>query len=208
MHTQPLFSVGPRQELLQLMRAYPLATLFTVAQGGEAEANLLPLEVCDLGPHGTLRGHVARSHSLWQGVADGSRVTVVFQGPNAYISPRWYVNGQRSGRLAPSWNYVAVQAQGPLRFVDDPAWVLAHLASLAASQEEGRAEPWSLGDASAEFAENASQRLVGFEIEVQSLTGKRFLSQQRTEADRRSVIANLEREPSPTAHALAKLIEP
>lgn len=208
MHTQPLFSVGPRQELLQLMRAYPLATLFTVAKGGEAEANLLPLEVCDLGPKGTLRGHVARSHSLWQGAADGSRVTVVFQGPNAYISPRWYVNGQRSGRLAPSWNYVAVQAQGPMRFIDDPAWVLAHLASLTASQEEGRAEPWSLGDASAEFAENASQRLVGFEIEVQSLTGKRFLSQQRTEADRRSVIANLEREPLPTAHALAKLIVP
>lgn len=208
MHTQPLFSVEPRHELLQLMRAYPLATLFTVADDGAADANLLPLEVYDLGPNGTLRGHVARSHSLWQSAADGSRATVVFQGPNAYISPRWYVNGQRSGRLAPSWNYVAVQAQGPLRFIDDPAWVLSHLASLTASQEAGRAEPWSLSDASAEFAENASQRLVGFEIEIQSLTGKRFLSQQRTEADRRSVIAHLEGEPSPAAHALAKLIVP
>jgi transcriptional regulator len=103
---------------------------------------------------------------------------------------------------------VAVQAQGPLRFIDDPAWVLSHLASLTASQEAGRAEPWSLSDASAEFAENASQRLVGFEIEIQSLTGKRFLSQQRTEADRRSVIAHLEGEASPAAHALAKLIVP
>ncbi|MGJ7525996.1 FMN-binding negative transcriptional regulator [Variovorax sp. GB1P17] len=208
MHTQPLFSVEPRHELLQLMRAYPLATLFTVTSDGAAEANLLPLEVCDLGPHGTLRGHVARSHSLWQSVADDSSVTVVFQGPNAYISPRWYVNGQRSGRLAPSWNYVAVQAQGPLRFIDDPAWVLSHLASLTESQEAGRTEAWSLNDASQEFAENASQRLVGFEIEIRSLTGKRFLSQQRTEADRRSVIENLEREASPTAHALAKLIVP
>lgn len=207
MHTQPLFAVEGRAELLQLMRAYPLATLFTLADG-MAEANLLPLEVCDLGPRGTLRGHVARSHSLWGGVPDGSAVTAVFQGPNAYISPRWYVNGQRSGRLAPSWNYVAVQAQGTLRFIDDPAWVVAHLASLTASQEQGRDPAWSLADASPEFVDNAAQRLGGFEIEIQALTGKRFLSQQRTEADRLSVIEHLGREASPSAHALAALIKP
>ncbi|MGJ7567491.1 FMN-binding negative transcriptional regulator [Variovorax sp. GB1R11] len=137
--------------------------------------------------------------------------TVVFQGPNAYVSPRWYVNGQRSGRLAPSWNYVAVQAQGTLRFIDDPSWVLSHLASLTASQEETRevrGDAWSLGDASPEFVDNAVQRLGGFEIEIHALTGKRFLSQQRTEADRRSVIAHLQREASPLAHALAALIQP
>jgi transcriptional regulator len=208
MHTQPLFAVEARDELLALMRAYPLATLFTVA-GGQAQANLLPLEVCDLGPHGTLRGHVARSHSLWTGrLPDAGTATVVFQGPNAYISPRWYVNGQRSARLAPSWNYVAVQAQGRLRFVDDPAWVVSHLAALTASQEQGREAAWSLGDASGEFVADAAQRLGGFEIEIEALTGKRFLSQQRTEADRRSVIAHLQREASPSAHALAGLIKP
>ncbi|MCR6478736.1 FMN-binding negative transcriptional regulator [Variovorax sp. ZS18.2.2] len=207
MHTQPLFSVEARHELLRLMSAYPLATLVTVADGA-AEANLLPLEVCDIGVHGTLRGHVARSHALFTGVPDGSRVTAVFQSPNAYISPRWYVNGQRSGRLAPSWNYAAVQAQGVLRFVDDPAWVLAHLASLTASQEAGRAEPWSLDDASQEFVQDASQRLVGFEIDIQSLTGKRFLSQQRTEADRRSLIEHLALENAPSARAVASLIVP
>ena len=207
MHTQPLFSVEARHELLQLMSAYPLATLITVADGS-AEANLLPMEVCDLGLHGTLRGHVARSHSLFTGAPDGSRATVVFQSPNAYISPRWYVNGQRSGRLAPSWNYAAVQAQGVIRFVDDPAWVLAHLASLTASQEAGRAEPWSLDDASPAFLQDASQRLVGFEIVIGSLTGKRFLSQQRTEADRRSVIQHLAGEAAPSAHAVASLIVP
>ena len=41
--------------------------------------------------------------------------TAIFRGPDAYISPRWYVNGQRSGRVAPSWNYVVVQARGRIR---------------------------------------------------------------------------------------------
>lgn len=209
MHTQPLFALQAREERLQLMRDHPLATLVTVSNG-MAEANLLSLEVCDLGPHGTLRGHVAKSHSLWSHRLDSgsATATVVFQGPNAYISPRWYVNGQRSGRLAPSWNYVAVQAQGPLRFIDDPAWVVSHLAALTAAQEEGRDAPWSLGDASPEFVDTAAHRLGGFEIEIQALTGKRFLSQQRTEADRRSVIDHLRREASPSAHALAALIKP
>ncbi|MBN8754137.1 MULTISPECIES: FMN-binding negative transcriptional regulator [Variovorax] len=207
MHTQPLFAIEERAELLRLMRAYPLATLFTVSDG-TAQANLLPLEVCDIGPFGTLRGHVARSHSLWGSMPDGGGATVVFQGPNAYISPRWYVNGQRSGRVAPSWNYVAVQAQGTLRFIDDPAWVVSHLAALTASQEEGRDPAWSLGDAAPEFVDGAAQRLGGFEIEIRTLAGKRFLSQQRTEADRRSLIEHLGREASPSARALAALIRP
>lgn len=208
MHIQPLFAIEARDELHQLMRAYPLATLFTVA-GSSIDANLLPLEVVDRGTHGVLAGHVARSHSLWTSEArEGCDVTVVFQSPNAFISPRWYVNGQRSGRLAPSWNYIAVQATGRLRFIEDGAWLRAHLEALTQSQEGSRDEPWSLADASPEFVDDALQRLVGFEIDVLALSGKRFLSQQRTEADRRSLVEHLRQEESPSARALAALIQP
>ncbi|CAN7779897.1 hypothetical protein LJR175_008035 [Variovorax sp. LjRoot175] len=58
------------------------------------------------------------------------------------------------------------------------------------------------------FLEDAAQALIGFEIEIQDLTGKLFLSQKRTEADRRSVIYHLERETSGTARDLAALIVP
>jgi len=54
--------------------------------------------------------------------------------------------------------------------------------------------------------DGAAQRLGGFEIEIRTLAGKRFLSQQRTEADRRSLIEHLGREASPSARALAALI--
>ncbi|WP_240531416.1 hypothetical protein [Variovorax boronicumulans] len=52
------------------------------------------------------------------------------------------------------------------------------------------------------------KRLVGFEIDILALSGKRFLSQQRTEADRRSLVEHLSREESLPARALAALIQP
>lgn len=119
---------------------------------------------------------------------------VVFQSPNAYISPRWYVNGQRSGRLAPSWNYMAVEARGRMRLVDDGAWLRHHLVTLTLAQETHRAAPWSLADASPEFVDEAAARLIGLEIDVEQLAGKRFLSQQRTEADRRCLVEHLAEE--------------
>lgn len=210
MHTQPLFAETDTAALHALVATYPLATLVASTASGVPNAHLLPLELCASGAApACLRGHVPRSHPLRQDAAEGGSVLVLFQGPNAYISPRWYVNGQRSARLAPSWNYVAVQARGRLQWIDeDPHWVLGHLAALTAAQEAGRAQPWSLDMAAPDYVENAARHLVGFEIEITALQGKRFLSQQRTEADRRSLIEHLEREPSGMARDVARLIAP
>jgi transcriptional regulator len=91
---------------------------------------------------------------------------------------------------------------------DDPAWLLTHLGALTDAQESGRTPPWSLAMAEPGYVQAAARHLVGFEIGITALEGKRFLSQQRTEADRRSLIAHLEQEPSGMAHDLARLIVP
>ncbi|MBV7542358.1 FMN-binding negative transcriptional regulator [Acidovorax sp. sic0104] len=212
MHSQPLFQTDDPSELHALMRAHPLATLVTLStlsREAGLQADLLPLEVVAApGAAMCLRGHVARPHGMAQSVPDGAQVLAVFQTSNAYISPRWYVNGQRSGRLAPSWNYAAAEARGRLRWVDDAGWVRTHLGALAAAQECGRDQPWSIGDAQPAFIDEAAARLVGFEITVDRLVGKRFLSQQRTEADRRSVVAHLLQEPAGAARDVAGLIVP
>jgi transcriptional regulator len=207
MHIQPLFAITDFEELHQFMRDYPLATT-VVARAGSLEVNLLPLNLSTKGPCGTLSGHVARSHSLWAEGCKECEITVIFQSPNAYISPRWYINGQTTRRNAPSWNYVAVQACGTLRFVESAEWMAAHLSTLTAAQEDKRPHPWSLADASPEFLAQTAHRLVGFEIEIRDLEGKKFLSQQRTAADRSSLVRNLMLDPSPGARAIASLIKP
>lgn len=207
MHSQPLFAIENRSTCYALMRCHPLATLFVPSAAG-GDAYLLPVEVQEESgtSPGLLRGHVPRGHPLTNTSADGQEVLLVFQGPNAYISPRWYVNGQRSGQVAPSWNFVAVQARGHLHRVDDRAWLRAHLQALTRAQEERRTQPWTLEEAHPEFVERMTGRLVGFEIRLSGLTGKRFLSQQRTAADRQSLIAHLKTEDRGMARDVAALL--
>lgn len=61
---------------------------------------------------------------------------------------------------------------------------------------------------SAPALSNTGGGVIGFEIDILALSGKRFLSQQRTEADRRSLVEHLGREESLSARALAALIQP
>jgi transcriptional regulator len=207
MHIQPIFAIADVEELHHIIREYPLATTVVTRERG-LEVNLLPLDLSIKGQRGTLSGHIARTHSLWM---DGSKefdITVIFQSPNAYISPLWYVNGRSTRRNAPSWNYVAVQACGTLRFVEGAEWMTAHLSRLTDAQERRRSESWSIDELSPEFLADMIPRLIGFEIEIRDLVGKKFLSQQRTDADRRSLVSSLLVDDSPGARAVASLIKP
>ena len=62
---------------------------------------LLHGECTDAAPHGVLRGHVARANPLWRRLADDPEVLVVFQGPQAYVSPNWYPAKAEHGRVVP-----------------------------------------------------------------------------------------------------------
>ena len=204
MYIQEAFREQQLPELHAFMRAHPLATL--VAPTPQLEAFLMPIEIVSDAEQGLLRGHVVRKNHLAH-VASGTELLAVFQGPNAYISPRWYVNGQQSGRVAPSWNYSTVHASGPVRFIDDPAWVHAHLSALTDAQESERERPWRLAEAPAEFIDGLVQRLVGVEIKIARVEGKRFLSQQRTPADRENIVRHLRVEYRESAKDVARQIE-
>lgn len=205
MYIQPLFSMSDPSDLQEFIRTYPLATLM-ICFDGRIEANLLPLVFRQEGPHGVLAGHIGRTHHLWTHGQEEFDATVVFQSPNAYISPQWYVNGQRSGRNAPSWNYIAVEALGKLHFIQDPAWMRQHLELLVDQQESAMSPAWSLDQADPAFIDAAAAHLIGFEIDISAIIGKKFLSQQRTQADRESVIRHLRGEKNESSRVVSALI--
>jgi transcriptional regulator len=203
MYIQEAFREQQLSGLHAFMRAHPLATL--VVPTPRLEAFLMPIELVSDDEQGLLRGHVVRANHL-SNVAAGTELLAVFQGPNAYISPRWYVNGQKSGRVAPSWNYSTVHASGPVRLIDDPAWVRAHLSSLTDAQESPRERPWSLAEAPPDFIDGLVQRLIGLEIKITRLEGKQFLSQTRTPADHESIVKHLRVESRQSAKDVAMQI--
>ena len=188
-----------------LIRAHPLAVLVTSA-GGALEANHLPLLIDPLpSPQGTLRGHVARANPLWRQLHD-SDVLAVFQGPQIYVTPSWYPEKRATGKVVPTWNYAVVHVRGPLIIHDDREWLRDLVSRLTDQQEAGMPQPWTIGDAPADYIERMLGAIVGIEIPVARIEGKWKVSQNRTDADRTGVVDGLAQLADPQAQAMAVLV--
>ncbi|GAA2139297.1 hypothetical protein GCM10009760_21370 [Kitasatospora kazusensis] len=166
-----------KPELLHaVMRKYPMAVLSSTA-GGVLRASNIPLVLdAGSGPHGTLFGHFDANNPQ---VADfdGAEVLVVFQGPDAYISPRTYASDQ-----LPTWNFVSVHARGTARILRDEAEVVAGLVSIPASNDH-RSDAYRLPPDEHRIPKLING-IVGFRIEIQELEGRFKLSQDRDPQDR------------------------
>ncbi len=190
-----------------LIRAHPLAVLVTGA-GGILEANHLPLLIDPLpSPQGTLRGHVARANPLWRQVQKAeAEALAVFQGPQVYVTPSWYPEKRASGKVVPTWNYAVVHARGPLIIHDDRDWLRDLVSRLTDQQEAGRAQPWGIADAPADYIERMLGAIVGIEIPISRIEGKWKVSQNRADADRAGVVDGLAQSADPQAQAMAALV--
>lgn len=177
-----------------LMRAQPLATLI-VADADGVTADLIPMMLyADEGANGLglLRAHVARANPLWRKLEASPSCLVVFQGPEAYISPSWYETKRATHKVVPTWNYTMVQARGQARVVDDAAWLRRQLDDLTWSQEGRLPQPWKPSDAPADFLAATMKGIIGLEIPIDSLVGKWKVSQNRSAEDQQGVVAGLQ----------------
>ena len=202
------FNESDADTLLALMRAHPLATL--IRGGAELTADILPLQVERVGDGWRVTGHVARANPLWR-EADGQPVLALFQGPQAYVSPNWYPSKFQHGKAVPTWNYTMVQVHGTLRAIEDAEWLRGFVTRLTERHEGGRAVPWHVSDAPADYLDAMLKAIVGIEIEVTRVEGKFKLSQNRSAEDRTGVVLGLEsdatQERQPEADALAQAMQ-
>jgi transcriptional regulator len=184
--------------LHEFVRRHAFAVLVT-AREGVFEATHLPLWLdSQRGARGTLYGHVARANPHWQGFDGRARALAVFSGPHAYVSPRWY---RKPG--VPTWNYLAVHAEGAPRVLDDPAAVRALLVRLTETYDGAggfEAIP-------ADLVARLSHGIVAFELPIDRWIGKKKLSQNKSAEDRAGVVGGLRAAAEPGALAVAALVE-
>jgi transcriptional regulator len=183
-----------RPEVLhQLVRTHPLGLLITRAADAALSANSVPfvLDADPAGGPGILRGHVARANPLWREASAELESLVVFQGPQAYISPSFYASKAEHGKVVPTWNYVMVQARGRLRAIDDAAWLRAFVTRLTDRHEAPRAAPWAVTDAPETYIQTMLGAIVGIELVLTALTGKWKVGQNRPAADRDGIARGL-----------------
>jgi len=201
-----------RPEVLHaLIATHALGTIVTLTADG-LTANHIPFELdprtSETAPHGTLQAHVARANRLWQDFSRDVDALVIFQGPQTYITPNWYVDTKpRNGQVVPTWNYCVVHARGPLIVHDDPVWLRGQLDRLVRRHESTQPKPWSVADAPRDFIEKQIAAIVGIEIPIRHIEGKWKVSQNRSEPDRAGVIAGLRAANSAEADAMARLVE-
>mgnify|MGYP001146933394 FL=1 len=82
-------------DIAALVTACPLAWLVSIDPGGEILSSQLPL--VPLRPENgamVLLGHMARTNPLAARLRNQPRAAILFQGPNAYVSPSWYEIGR------------------------------------------------------------------------------------------------------------------
>jgi transcriptional regulator len=155
--------------------------------------------ICVNGPHlvhvpvtvvgsDRLRFHVSRATRAASQL-DGARALVSCLGPDAYISPDWYGTADQ----VPTWNYVAAEAEGPLRRLSE-AELIAQLDALAADHEARLAPKpaWTREKMDRVRFEALVKAVTGYELAIETLRGTRKLGQTKNAAERAGSVAGLE----------------
>jgi transcriptional regulator len=205
MYTPSAFKDDERDSIRATIRDARLATLVTATSEGPV-ATPLPLFLDESeGAHGILYGHVAKANPQWQLPAIGEALAI-FMGPEAYVTPSWYATKQDTGKVVPTWNYVAVHAYGPAEFFQEAERLLDVVTRLTNKHEGVRDEPWAVSDAPSDFIAAQLRGIVGVRIPVSRFEGKRKMSQNRPEADRVGVAAGLSAGADPRDRMVAPLI--
>jgi transcriptional regulator len=188
MYIPPLFREDDRAALHAMIREARLSIMVSNGAGGLPEISYLPLlfDAAD-GANGVLLGHLARANPHWKSLAESGKAKVIFKGGDAYVSPAWYPTKQVHHRHVPTWNYEAVHAICRVEVFDDPARLRDVVTRLTERYEAGRAEPWTIDQAPADYIAAMLKAIVGVKLTIEELRGKRKLSQNRDPVDRQGV---------------------
>jgi len=193
MHPNRAFAWDDRDAMLALIGDVGFCTVFV---DGPAVVHA-PVAVA---APDRLRFHVSRSNRAVPAL-DGGRALLSCLGPDAYVSPDWYGTPDQ----VPTWNYLAVEAEGPLRRLSEAE--LTGLLDALSAEHEARLAPkpaWTRGKMTPGRFAGMLKAIVGFELTVEALRGTRKLGQHKQEAERAGAAAGL----APINPKLAALMRP
>jgi len=183
MHPNALFRCEDRALLAALLDEIGFGMVFLTTPDGPRVAHTPLLSPGD----DKVRFHVSRGNALAKHLA-GAEALVVVNGPDGYVSPRWYSDPNQ----VPTWNYVALELEGPVRRLDAEE-TTALLDGLSA-RHEGRLEgpPWTRDKMEPAKFQKLLAGIVGFELEIRGRRPTLKLSQNKPAEERERVAAGME----------------
>ncbi len=180
--------VEDRKFLHDFMEQYAFVDLITTAPTLRI-THIPALVDRESAPYGRIFGHIARNNVQKQAFDGVQEAVVVFRGPHSYISPTWYSKPE----AVPTWNFAVVHATGKLKPIEEKKALHDLLARLIDRFET------RYGKSAYDFAKLPDSYvggmlggIVGFEMQIEGLEGKFKLGQERSEADRASIVKHLQ----------------
>ena len=203
MHPSPAFRHGARADvgraLLETMiDEIGFGMIFAQTPDGPRVAHVPLLAV----QPGRLQFHLAHGNALTKHL-DGMTVLAVINGPDGYVSPRWYADPEQ----VPTWNYVALELEGRVRTLD-AAGLLAQITALSDKHEARVAAgtPWTMDKLPEAKSRALQSAIVGFELEVAAWRETLKLSQNKSVEERERVASGLEGEGAAGIAALMRTL--
>jgi len=167
-----------------LIAEYPLAWVLPRGRAVE-EGTLLPLlaERDEDGHIVRLIGHMARSNPLWGRLHGDPAASILFQGPQGYVSPETV--GRRD--WVPTWNFAQLRIEANVAFHLDGGD--AALALLVDAMEQGRSNPWRVEETGPRYAQMVNS-IIAFDASVISLRGRFKLGQDESPETLKAIVDN------------------
>jgi transcriptional regulator len=200
MYVHPAFKVHPAASL-----AFAAARGFGVViacDGGRPVASHLPFRLVEQdGKVPKLEFHVARNNPLGAIAEKGGTWLVAVQGPDAYVSPDWYV----SEHQVPTWLYESVHLSGPVRVIPGEH-TQQHTEALSAKFEgwiDGK-QPWLLDKVPDQRREMLLKGIIAVEMTAETIEGQFKLNQHKSDEDHLAIALALAAQHDPAAQAIGK----
>ena len=183
MHPNPLFRSDDHAADAVLVDRIGFGMIFAATPDGPRVAHTPLL----MGDGGTVLFHLAKSNALARHL-DGATALIVVNGPDAYVSPRWYDDRD----TVPTWNYVALELEGRVRKMDDAGLEAFLHAAIAKHESSLGGEPWRAEESSEKMWAGLFRGIVGFELTVAARRPTYKLSQNKPPETRARIADGLD----------------
>jgi transcriptional regulator len=175
------------EQIHAFLRENSFGILVSVKEGTPAGTHIPLLLEKDVDGRDVLMGHISKGNEQKFALTDGAKVLVIFPGPHAYISPRWYTQMN-----VPTWNYIAVHVYGTVKIVEGEE-LHGALRRLMDHFEHPMPQPVTVEEIPEKTYHENFRGIVGFKIFIDDMQAAYKLSQNRDEVSYHNVIGELEK---------------
>jgi len=185
----------------EVLIQYSFATLITV-HNNKPIISHIPLEYIKENNEQFLLGHLSLGNQQWKLIQNNKDVVAIFQGPNSYITSKWYDHMN-----VPTWNYVAIHVTGDAEIISDREELVKILKMQIDKYESGRENPLRFDDFTKEFLDEEIKGVIGIRIRVKNLEANFKLSQNRDMKNFDNIIGQLQKSENISACPVADLMK-